>query len=160
MLPRLLFTALLTLLLGTAQAREIPNQPPLPQFSNSNPAHWFNSAPLRREDLRGKVLLLDIWTYDCWNCYRSFPWLHKLEERFADADFQVIGIHTPEFKHEKEPDRVASAFSLGPRVIISREGLTAAELVKRGSRIRGPEGPGRRGWHVRSSRHARPVGRP
>lgn len=83
-------------------------QRPLPQFTNQDPSGWFNSAPLQVEHLRGRVALLDIWTYDCWNCYRSFPWLKGLEARLAGEPFSVIGIHSPEFEHEKEPDRVAA----------------------------------------------------
>ena len=51
-------------------------------------------------------MLVDVWTYDCWNCYRSFPWLNALEKRLADKDFTVIGIHSPEFDHEREPAKV------------------------------------------------------
>lgn len=79
---------------------------PLPEFTGKNQSSWFNSAPLSNKQLRGKVVLIDFWTFECWNCYRSFPWLNELEERFAGHDFQVIGIHTPEFEHEKDPQRV------------------------------------------------------
>ena len=89
-------------------AAEIAGSPALPPFSNSKPAEWFNSAPLSSEDLHGQVLLIDFWTFDCWNCYRSFPWLNALEKRFAGEDFQVIGIHSPEFSHEKNPRKVAA----------------------------------------------------
>lgn len=98
----LLFVLLLAAV-GCAQSME---QRPLPEFTTSTAAHWFNSPPLQVADLRGKVLLIDVWTYDCWNCYRSFPWLKMLETDLADQPFQVIGIHSPEFDHEREPDRV------------------------------------------------------
>lgn len=75
---------------------------PLPQFTASSEQDWINSPPLTREQLRGKVVLLDVWTFDCWNCYRSFPWLHGVEEQFAEQDFHVIGIHSPEFAHERK----------------------------------------------------------
>ena len=45
-------------------------------------------------------MLLDIWTFDCWNCYRSIPWLHTLEEKFPAADFTIVGVHTPELPQE------------------------------------------------------------
>ncbi|HEX5057581.1 MAG TPA: redoxin domain-containing protein, partial [Gammaproteobacteria bacterium] len=51
--------------------------------------------------LRGNVLLIDFWTFDCWNCYRSFPWLTGLEETFKNSDLRVIGVHSPEFDHER-----------------------------------------------------------
>lgn len=79
----------------------------MPEFSNHNSDEWFNSKPLKRHDLKGKVILLDVWTYGCWNCYRSFPWLNELEAKFSSDVFQVIGIHTPEFDSEKKPNNVA-----------------------------------------------------
>jgi len=98
---------LLVLLVPVVQAVPFEEKPLLPEFTTADPAHWFNSRPLQREDLRGKVLLIDVWTFGCWNCYRSFPWLNQLEKTFAGLDFMVIGIHTPEFDHEKDPVAVA-----------------------------------------------------
>jgi len=77
-----------------------------PEFTQQDAAAWLNSPPLKMQDLRGKVVLLDIWTFDCWNCYRSFPWLNGLEKKFAAQGLQVIGIHSPEFDHEKSRIRV------------------------------------------------------
>lgn len=79
----------------------------MPEFTQVDAAAWFNSKPLSSGDLRGKVVLIDVWTYGCWNCYNSFPWLKGVEEKFADQDFTVIGIHTPEFDREKDPKNVA-----------------------------------------------------
>jgi len=79
----------------------------MPEFTQTDEAAWFNSKPLVSEDLRGKVVLIDVWTYGCWNCYNSFPWLRGVEEKFANEDFTVIGIHTPEFEREKDPENVA-----------------------------------------------------
>ena len=79
---------------------------PAPEFNQTSPETWLNSPPLSMADLRGKVVLIDFWTFGCWNCYRSFPWLNDLEQRLADREFQVIGIHTPEFDHEKDRSRV------------------------------------------------------
>lgn len=78
----------------------------MPEFTQVDEVAWFNSKPLMSEDLRGKVVLIDVWTYGCWNCYNSFPWLRSVEEKFSDQDFTVIGIHTPEFAHEKERKNV------------------------------------------------------
>ncbi len=80
----------------------------LPEFTHQNPSDWFNSQPLALSDLKGKVVLIDFWTFGCWNCYRSFPWLNDLEERLKDKDFLVIGVHTPEFEHEKDLNRIAA----------------------------------------------------
>ncbi|MEM7208147.1 MAG: redoxin domain-containing protein [Pseudomonadota bacterium] len=72
-----------------------------PEFTQTSADAWLGSAPLTMASLRGKVVLIDFWTFDCWNCYRSFPWLNGLEAQLENTDFQVIGIHTPEFSHEK-----------------------------------------------------------
>lgn len=80
---------------------------PLPEFTG-NHADWINSEPLSKQEIKGKVILLDFWTFDCWNCYRSFPWLNELEKKLSEEDFLVIGIHTPEFEHEKNRDNVVA----------------------------------------------------
>ncbi|MEH6577404.1 MAG: redoxin domain-containing protein [Amphritea sp.] len=74
---------------------------PAPEFTQNDEQAWLNSRPLTLADLQGKVVLLDFWTFDCWNCYRSFPWLKELEHKLADSSFQVVSIHTPEFAHER-----------------------------------------------------------
>src|SRR5688572_19696382 len=74
---------------------------PAPAFTHAAPAEWLNSPPLTIESLRGHVVLLDFWTFACWNCYRSFPWLNDLEARLHSRGLRVIGVHTPEFDHER-----------------------------------------------------------
>ena len=78
----------------------------LPEFTQSSNEAWINSPPLRVSDLQGKVVMLDVWTYGCWNCYRSIPWMLTLEERFSKKEFQIIGIHSPEFDHEHDRENV------------------------------------------------------
>ena len=102
---RPLFLLLVSL---TAAHTHAGDSRPLPEFTSSAAEHWFNSAPLRVKDLRGQVLMIDVWTFGCWNCYRSFPWLTALEGRLQDRPFQVIGIHSPEFAHERDPTQVAA----------------------------------------------------
>ncbi len=75
--------------------------PKAPEFTHTAPASWINGDPLTIGDLAGSVVLLDFWTFECWNCYRSFPWLNDLEARYAERGLKVVGIHTPEFDHEK-----------------------------------------------------------
>lgn len=102
-------TPLLLLTLVAAARRDDGHRPsgvPLPPFTQSAPEAWINSRPLTLDDLRGQVLLVDVWTYECWNCYRSFPWLKQLEARFANDAFTVVGIHSPEFEHEHDIERV------------------------------------------------------
>lgn len=105
-----------------------PSDPPdrLPQFHTQAAEDWINSSPLRVEDLKGKVVLVDFWTYGCWNCYRSFPWLNAMEARLKDEDFVVIGVHTPEFEHEKDRSKVAQKveeFDLHHPVVIDNESV-------------------------------------
>ena len=104
-----LIAIIVVVLLISGNAFSVKNNYPsdIPEFTQKNTNAWFNSAPLSVKDLRGKVLLVDVWTFGCWNCYRSFPWLNSLEEKFSAEDFQIIGIHTPEFDREKDPDNVA-----------------------------------------------------
>ncbi len=67
---------------------------------------WFNSEPLSIKDLRGKVVLVDFWTYTCVNCLRTLPFVKEWYERYKDKGLVVIGVHTPEFRFEKEPANV------------------------------------------------------
>ncbi|MCP3852338.1 MAG: redoxin family protein [Gammaproteobacteria bacterium] len=75
----------------------------LPEFTHTQAKSWINSAPLRVKSLlnENKVILIDMWTFGCWNCYRSFPWLNALEKKYQDKGLQIVGVHTPEFDHEK-----------------------------------------------------------
>lgn len=70
---------------------------------------WFNSPPLHLADLRGKVVLIDFWTYSCINCIRTLPYMEAYWEKYKNAPFVIIGVHTPEFTFEKEPSNVAMA---------------------------------------------------
>lgn len=118
----ILVLSILLSLQGVA-ARDLAPRP-LPEFTQERPDAWFNSPPLKVADLRGKVVLIDVWTYGCWNCYRSFPWLKGLEARLAGRPFQVIGIHSPEFEHERNADRVAAkieAFGLRHPVMLDND---------------------------------------
>ena len=74
---------------------------PAPEFTQTDADEWINSPPLMLKDLRGKVVLIDVWTYGCVNCTRSIPWLKHLQKKYADKDFEIIGIHSPEFPWEK-----------------------------------------------------------
>ncbi len=97
--------AFILLSLGVAagcNAERTPSFPEMPQFTHTDASEWINSAPLTRAELKGNVVLIDVWTFACWNCYRSFPWLNQLEEKFVDQPFKIIGVHSPEFDYEKE----------------------------------------------------------
>eukprot|EP01032_Pedospumella_encystans_P031434 gene31434-35485_t len=70
---------------------------------------WLNSAPLTSRQLRGKVVLVDFWTYSCINCLRTLPYLRAWAEKYKDAGLVVVGVHTPEFAFEKRPANVRRA---------------------------------------------------
>ncbi len=72
-------------------------------------AAWINSEPLGLANLRGKVILLDFWTYTCVNCIRTFPQLKLWHNQYADDGLLILGIHTPEFEFEKDPTNVLQA---------------------------------------------------
>ncbi len=97
--------ALLITTLQIVTAKPLDSRP-APEFTQTSPDAWINSPPLTRDVFMGRVTLVDFWTFDCWNCYRSFPWLNALEKRMQGEGFQVIGIHTPEFDHERVRDNV------------------------------------------------------
>ena len=70
---------------------------------------WLNSEPLTLAGLRGKVVLVDFWTYTCINCIRTFPFLKLWHSRYADDGLVIIGVHSPEFEFEKDQDNVTRA---------------------------------------------------
>jgi cytochrome c biogenesis protein CcdA/thiol-disulfide isomerase/thioredoxin len=70
---------------------------------------WINSPPLSANGLRGKVVLVDFWTYSCINCLRTLPYVRAWAEKYKDAGLVVIGVHTPEFAFEKKPANVMRA---------------------------------------------------
>lgn len=82
-------------------------QTPAPEFQSSG--EWFNSEPLSVTDLRGQVVLVEMWTFSCYNCYRSKPTLRAFYEQFKEDGFEIVGVHTPEFDHEKVAENVAKA---------------------------------------------------
>ncbi len=95
-----------------------------PEFTQDRPAAWINAKPMRIADLRGRVVLIDVWTFECWNCYRSFPWLRSVEERYGPRGLTVIGIHSPEYDRERDPKAVAAKvreFGLDHPVMIDND---------------------------------------
>ncbi len=70
---------------------------------------WLNSPALSRKSLRGKVVLIDFWTYSCINCLRALPYTEAWGAKYKDSGLVVIGVHTPEFAFEKERANVEKA---------------------------------------------------
>jgi cytochrome c biogenesis protein CcdA/thiol-disulfide isomerase/thioredoxin len=79
----------------------------LPDLTVANA--WINTAPLTPEALKGKVVLIDFWTYSCINCLRTLPYIRAWAGKYKDAGLVVIGVHTPEFAFEKDLDNVQRA---------------------------------------------------
>ena len=70
---------------------------------------WIDSEPLKIEQLRGKVVLVDFWTYTCINCIRTLPYLKEWDKKYRDKGLVIVGIHTPEFEFEKKYENVLKA---------------------------------------------------
>jgi thiol-disulfide isomerase/thioredoxin len=92
------------ILSSSAQAA---SQPKLPEFQGIS--QWLNSPPLSIVSLKGKVVLVQFWTFSCINCQRTLPYIVKWHQRYAAQGLQVIGIHTPEFAFERDPNNVKKA---------------------------------------------------
>jgi thiol-disulfide isomerase/thioredoxin/cytochrome c biogenesis protein CcdA len=80
------------------------NLPPL-----SGAVQWLNSPPLDAQALKGKVVLVDFWTYSCINCLRSLPYVKAWAEKYRDQGLVVIGVHAPEFAFERDVKNVTQA---------------------------------------------------
>lgn len=70
---------------------------------------WINTSPLTLKDLRGKVVLIDFWTYSCINCIRTLPYLIDWNKKYSPLGLTIIGVHTPEFEFEKDRKNVEMA---------------------------------------------------
>jgi len=100
------------------QLEEISNDKGLDANSNLPTApdlivggEWVNSKALKISDLRGKVVLVDFWTYTCINCIRTLPYLKSWHEKYKDDGLVIIGVHTPEFEFEKSISNLKNAIS-------------------------------------------------
>jgi thiol-disulfide isomerase/thioredoxin len=80
---------------------------PAPAFSGIE--KWLNSTSLEMGQLRGKVVLVDFWTYSCINCLRTLPYVTKWHEKYKDRGLVVVGVHTPEYAFEKSTENVQTA---------------------------------------------------
>ncbi len=88
---------------------DLPVEGNLPELTGAT--LWLNSPPLTREQLRGKVVLVDFWTYSCINCLRALPYVKAWAEKYKDHGLVVIGVHAPEFAFEKIETNVRRAVS-------------------------------------------------
>lgn len=91
------------------QTSSLPVLGAAPEFTDI--ATWLNSDPLTLQDLKGKVVLIDFWTYSCINCIRTLPYVTSWYETYKDQGLVVVGVHTPEFAFEKDTDNVKRAIA-------------------------------------------------
>jgi len=94
----------------TMRAHPLPVEGALPSFMGA--ITWLNSQPLTPEALRGKVVLVDFWTYTCINWQRTEPYVRAWAEKYKDQGLVVIGVHTPEFGFEKNVDNIRPALRM------------------------------------------------
>src|SRR5262249_16916468 len=105
--------AVVSRLVGTARSIEpipTPDEGPLPPFNGAT--GWLNTrdnTPLTAEALCGKVAVVNVWTFECYNCLNALPHVKALAAKYHDKDVVVVGVHTPELARERVPANVAEA---------------------------------------------------
>lgn len=94
------FGAVLTVVLfaGSNTATTLPPSP----APDVHGAPWFNSTPLSLSQLKGNVVMVEFWTFGCYNCRNVEPYVKQWRTRYQSQGFTVIGVHTPEFDHERQ----------------------------------------------------------
>jgi thiol-disulfide isomerase/thioredoxin len=92
---------------ASESAPPLPVEGVLPPLNGA--VQWLNSPPLSAQSLRGKVVLIDFWTYSCINCLRSLPYVKAWADKYRDQGLVVIGVHAPEFAFERNIDNVKKA---------------------------------------------------
>jgi thiol-disulfide isomerase/thioredoxin len=106
-------------IMPTALAQSPPTGPKLPEFQGID--RWLNGGPLNVNDLKGSVALIHIWTFGCINCQRTLPYVVQWHQKYANQGLKVIGIHSPEFAHERDINNVKQA--------IDKHGITYPNAI-------------------------------
>lgn len=114
---------------GTLKKSDNPlvamNYGPAPELTNEI---WINSdKPLRLKDLRGKVVLLEFWTFGCYNCQNTLPAMREFQEKYADKDLVIIGDHYPEFSYERDVENV--------KVAVKKAGIEYAVAIDNDGKV-------------------------
>ena len=116
-----------------------------PEFTDTQ--QWFNTPgdrPLTLRGLRGRVVLVDFWTYTCINCIRTLPYLKAWDERYRDKGLTIVGVHTPEFPFEREAGNVADAIDAERPRLPRRPGQRLRHLGRLRQPVLAGEVPDRR----------------
>ena len=79
------------------------NSPIAPEFARGT---WINSEALTLKSLRGRVVLVEFWTFGCYNCRNTLPFVKRWHERYGDKGLTIVGVHSPEFAEERNIDNV------------------------------------------------------
>ena len=141
LLPAMLACASLTI--STPAEGQTMSQQTIPRVEGGLPSlgsatAWLNSEPLTAAGLRGKVVLVEFWTYTCINWLRTMPYVRAWAEKYRDRGLVVIGVHSPEFEFEKNLDNVrreAKALRVGfPIAVDSEHGICAPSTTSTGRR--------------------------
>ncbi len=106
---RIMRSSAVTALAAAPLATPLPVQRKAPPLDGA--VAWLNSAPLDAAALRGKVVLVDFWTYTCINCLRALPWVRAWADKYRDYGLVVVGVHTPEFEFERDLANVRRALA-------------------------------------------------
>jgi len=92
---------------AASQTVKLEDYGPAPDFTGND--RWFNSKPLSLSQLKGRVVLVDFWTYTCINCIRTLPYLVAWDKAYRDKGLTIVGVHSPEFTFERNASNVARA---------------------------------------------------
>ncbi|GAB2841961.1 hypothetical protein GCM10027277_06240 [Pseudoduganella ginsengisoli] len=103
----LALACVLTAASAVAPASALTFGTPAPEFTGIE--KWLNSDPLTMQQLKGKVVLVDFWTYTCINCVNTLPYVKAWHQKYQQQGLAVVGVHTPEFPHERSTDNVKTA---------------------------------------------------
>ena len=109
---REIFSVSDTIINPNSMQRRLLNRQQIPAPAITGIQQWLNTPDgqtLQLADLRGKVVLVDFWTYSCINCIRTLPFITEWDRKYRDKGLVIIGVHTPEFNFEKSPDNVLAA---------------------------------------------------
>jgi thiol-disulfide isomerase/thioredoxin len=94
---------LLSPFLGYSSTYNSSESATAPELASGN---WINSEPLKLKDLRGRVVLIEFWTFGCYNCRNTLPFIKGWHERYRDKGLTVVGVHSPEFDYEKKVENL------------------------------------------------------
>ena len=111
---------------------ELPVEGHLPSFAGAT--GWLNSDPLTPEGLRGRVVLVDFWTYTCVNWLRTLPYVRAWDAKYAAQGLTTIGVHTPEFDFEHDVDNIIAQARALRRAVPDRR----RQRLRRLERLRQP----------------------